>query len=486
MLSEFENKVADFTKANRLFESADRIVLAVSGGADSTALLYAIVSLKNEGVLNSDVVCAHINHQLRGSDADLDEDFVIKLARELNCRITTKRLDVRGFAEKNKLSIETAARQLRIEALLDIAKVNNCGWIATAHQKNDNAETILHRIIRGTGFRGLAGIWPMRVFDEGIRFARPLLCVGRDDIIEYLIERNLNWRKDHTNVDCTYTRNFIRHRLLPALQKDCAVSLVEQLSGLSDSAHKFYGLVCNRAEKVWPKLAHFSDSEIKLNLKMFSAQPPPVKVELVRRSLTTVGCGQRDITQQHFKRIFRLAEKNATGRKIELPSGFVVQREYGYIIFAPPKKSSTPDEPINKSIKVQVPGQTEFGRYVIEAITLEAKDCKIEKFKTEKSNFVECFDLEKLKLPLEARLRKAGDRFWPLGLKAEKKIGKFLTDAKVPRELRRKLLVIADTEKIIWLCPLRISEQTKIAGSTRKVLQLQITDTNEKYDEEGK
>jgi len=485
MLLEFEKKVADFIKANRLFDSADRILLAVSGGADSTALMYAMVSLKKEGIVRADAVCAHINHQLRPADAELDEDFVIAQARGLNLAITTKRVDVRGFAQKNKLSIETAARQLRFEALLDIAKAHGCSWIATAHHKNDNAETILQRLVRGTGFRGLAGIWPVRVCADDtcltpvkIRLVRPLLFVTREDIIEYLQKRNLKWRTDHTNADCTYTRNFIRHKLLPALQQGCSGSLVEQLSELAASARKFYSLVCDSAENAWPQLADSADNKIKLNVQMFLAQPPPVKVELVRRSLTAIGSGQRDLTRRHFKRILLLAEQNVTGRKIELPAGFVVQREYGNLIFARHEKSSTPDELINKSINVQIPGQTGFGQYVIEAATLEAAGTRIEKFKTGKSNFIEWFDLDKVKIPLMVRSRKDGDRFWPLGLASEKKIGKFLTAAKVPQQLRRKLLVVADSEKIIWLWPIRISEQTRVTKKTRKILQLQITETN--------
>lgn len=478
MLCEFEKKVAAFIKANRLFESADRIVLAVSGGADSTALMYAMVSLKNEDTLYADIMCAHINHQLRGADADSDEDFAMNLARDLHLPVATRRVDVRGFARKNKLSIETAARQLRIVNLLDIAKENNCGWIATAHHKNDNAETILHRLVRGTGFRGLAGIWPARIVVNDIRFARPLLCVTRNGVVEYLRKRNLRWRTDHTNADCTYTRNFIRHRLLPALQKDYTGSLVEQLSILAASARKLHSAVYRSVDKIWFQLAEYADNGIKLNVNIFLAQPLPVKIELVRRCLTAVGSGLRDITHQHFGWILRLAEKNITGRKVQLPFAFVVHREYDYIFFAPPGKAPIPDELINKSVMVQIPGQTEFGQYVMEATILEKEDCDIGKFKIEKTKYVERFDLEKLKLPLEARFRKAGDRFWPLGLKAEKKIGKFLTAAKVPRQRRRELLVVTDSQKIIWLWPIRISEQTRVTERTRKIFQLQITKTN--------
>ena len=476
---EFEKKVADFIKETPLVDSAERVLLAVSGGADSTALLYAMHALKTENILSADLVCVHINHQLRGADADVDEDFVIAQARDLKLTIITKKLDVRGFARKNKLSIETAARQMRIETLLNIAKAGNCNSIAAAHHKNDNAETILHRLVRGTGFRGLAGIWPTRLFADDIRFIRPLLSVTRDEIIEYLKKRNLQWRRDHTNADCTYTRNFIRHRLLPALQQDCTGSLVEQLSTLAASARKFYIGVCNCTQKAWPQLTDCSANELKLNLQMFLTYPVPVKVELVRRSLTAIGCGQRDLTRLHFQRILRLAEQNVGGRKIELPAGFVVRREYGNLIFVRPEKTSPHDELIKNSTRLQVPGKTKFGRFLIQAATLEVDGSRIEKFKTEKSNCIESFDWDKVKLPLMVRSRKAGDRFWPLGLETEKKIGKFLTAAKVPHHLRRKVLVIEDSEKIIWLWPVRIGEQAKITEGTQKVLQLKIIDENQ-------
>ena len=475
MLTEFENKVAGFIEDNVPFGPVAKVLLAVSGGADSTALLYAMCALKAEGVFNAKLICAHINHQLRGSESNGDEDFVIAETNKLNLSLTTRRLDVRGFARENKLSIETAARKLRIESLLDIAKASDCSWIATAHQKNDNAETILQRLRRGTGFRGLGGIWPMRSFADGISFVRPLLCVRRDEIIEYLKKQNLKWRVDHTNEDCTYRRNYIRHRLIPALQADCRGSIVEQLFDLSQSARKFYNLVCSRVEKVWPEVADCTGEKIALDLKLFSTQPSAVKVELVRRSLARSGSGERNLTQGHFKRILQLAEQNVSGRKIELSDGFVVWREYGNLIFARTEKSTRPHEQVSKSTRVEIPGRTQFGRYLIEAAIFEAEQVDIDKFKAEKTSFIEWFDLDKVELPLEVRFRRAGDRFVPLGFEGQKKVGKFLTAAKVPRE---KLLIVADSERIIWVWPIRISEQAKITGRTQKILQLQITDAS--------
>ena len=191
MLSGFEEKVAGFANARGFLDRGGRFLLAVSGGADSTALLYVMCALKNEGVLDADFVCAHVNHQLRGSAADADEDFVVAQAGVLNLAVITRRVDVRRFARDNKLSIETAARKLRIESLIDMARARDCRRIITAHHKDDNAETVLQRLIRGTGFRGLGGIWAVRSFAGEFEFVRPLLCVGRDEIVEYLKQRNL-------------------------------------------------------------------------------------------------------------------------------------------------------------------------------------------------------------------------------------------------------------------------------------------------------
>jgi tRNA(Ile)-lysidine synthase len=485
MLLEFEKKVAGFIKANGLFGSADKILLAVSGGADSTALMYAMCAIKAENVpalplagkLSGDILCAHINHQLRGSESDGDEAFVIAQADKLNLAITTKRLDVRGFAHKNKLSTETAARKLRIESLLDIAEANDCKWVATAHQKDDNAETVIQRLVRGTGFRGLGGIWPVRKFADGIGFVRPLLCVSRGEIVEYLRKRNLKWRVDRTNDDCKYRRNYIRHRLLPALQQQSNGSIVEQLSELAQSAQKFYSLVCSSVEKIWPQLTDCTADNVTLDLKSFLAQPPAVKVEIVRRSLTYLGGGERDLTHRHYERVLQLSRQKTNGREIGLPDGFVVWCEYGKLIFARAKGVLKPEEQISKSIKLEVPGRTRFARYLIEAAIFEAEGREFEKFKAQKTNFVEWFDLDNVKLPLVVRSREDGDRFVPLGLREEKKVGKFLTAAKVPQQIRKKVFIVADAEKIIWVWPIRIGEQAKVASGTRKILQLRITDT---------
>ena len=464
MLKKLEQKTADFIKAEKLIPAGGKVLLAVSGGADSTALLHVMAALQ------IDIHCAHINHQLRGEEAQRDEDFVIDECRKLNIPVVTMKIDVRDYAKKSKLSIETAARILRIQKLAEIAKEQNCACIATAHHKNDNAETIIERLIRGTGFRGLCGIWPSKEFNDGIRFIRPLLCTTRDEIIQYLNVRNLKWCTDRTNADFAYRRNFIRHRLLPALQKDSAGDIAEELSVLSKASRGFYLKICRTTDVIWSEAVTVNENEIIVDSEKITGQSPEVKIEIFRRALAHFDCGEQDVTERHYSTLLQL--KNDA--KIQLPNHITASCQGDRIIFEKPKLAeSITAEPV----VLKVPGTTQFGHYAINAGIIEIGLEDLAGFKKIKTNFVEWFDFEKVKLPLEVRLRRRGDKFWPLGLAGEKRVGKFLTAAKVSRSLRRRLLVAADREKIVWLYPIRISEQAKVAKDTRRVIQIKISES---------
>jgi len=473
MLIQFEEKVADFIRDNDLV-SADRILLAVSGGADSTALLYAVRAVRDEGIFEPQIVCAHINHQLRGQAARSDAEFVVGQAAKLGFGLQTQHVDVKGYAAENKLSIETAARKLRIDSLLAIAKKTGCEFIFTAHHSDDNAETVLQRLARGTGFRGLCGIWPIRWFGEGICFVRPLLAVARAEIIDYLKRRSLSWCTDESNYDCRYRRNYIRHKLIPYLQERTGGSVTGRLADLSEAARKFNIVVCRRADELQGSVVECIGNKITLDCKAVLPELPDVTVELIRRALIALGSGQRDLTQRHFESVIGLAEQGKSGRRVELPDGFTAVYEYGNLIFAKVEANLQTEGKIDKSIEIKIPGKTEFGDFLIEASVLNAGEENIKKFSRDKDEFVEWFDLSRLKQPVVARFRLSGDRFTPLGLSDEKKVGRFLTDAKVSGRVREKLLIVTDEEKIIWVCPVRISEDVKVSADTKKILQLKI------------
>ena len=317
MLKKLEQKTADFIAAEQLTPAGGKILLAISGGADSTALLHVLAALR------LDICCAHINHQLRGDEAQRDEDFVIEQCRKLKVPVVTMKIDVRDYAKKSKLSIETAARILRIENLVDIAKSQNCSCIATAHHKNDNAETIIDRLIRGTGLRGLCGIWPAKKFTDGIAFIRPLLCAARDEIIQYLNSRNLNWCTDRTNADFAYRRNFIRHRLLPALQKNSAGDIVENLAVLSKASRGFYLMICRTTDAIWPDITSVNENEIVVDAGKIANQLAEIKIEIIRRAMSHLGTGEQDVTERHFTNILRLSDDG----RLQLPNRITVHRQ---------------------------------------------------------------------------------------------------------------------------------------------------------------
>ncbi|MBN1796138.1 MAG: tRNA lysidine(34) synthetase TilS [Sedimentisphaerales bacterium] len=474
MLCDFEQKVSDFISGHRLLPQGGNIVLAVSGGADSVALLHTMWSLKAAGRIDNEFVCAHLNHKLRGKDADGDEKFVVAQAANLRIKCLCQRLDVKQYAERQKLSVETAARQWRIDTLRQIAQKTRCGWIVTGHHKDDNAETIIQRLLRGTGFRGLGGIWPKRTFDNGAGFVRPLLCVTRSEIIDYLEKRKLSWREDVTNTELKFKRNFIRHGLIPQLQKDCSVSLADLLFELAIRTRKVNKKLRQQVEQLWQGLAGADGERVVFDLAGFDDQPEPVKAELIRESLLWLGSGERDLTSQHYNSVLELTQKNVSNRVLELPAGYRVWREYKRLVFAAPEDSKRKEPETGKVVEINIGGKTRFGSFVIEASAEKADPAGLEPIKDKESPYVECFDLDKIKFPLTVRFRRAGDRFMPLGLQREKRVSQILTNAKVPYHIRNNVLVISDTERIIWLVPIRIGETVKVTSQTNRLLRLEI------------
>jgi len=475
MLNEFEDEVLSFARAEQLFGDEDRLLLAVSGGPDSTALMNAFWSLRAEGCIKTVLLCAHLNHRLRGTESEADEEFVVSEANGLGIGIVTRRLDVNRYASAHKLSIETAARKWRIEKLSEIAKQNGCTCIATGHHKNDNAETVIQRLMRGTGFRGLAGIHPRRRFEEGTYFIRPLLCFTEDRIKQYLKGRNLGWRTDSSNLNTEFRRNFIRHHLLPEIQRDCSQPIVEQLWQLSCQMRRFQRFMERQVEPEWSKLVKLSAGRVSINLPAFQLLPEPIKIELVRRTLLVLGSGERDLTEGHFERAIELSNQNISNRVLELPDGFTAWREYKKLIFSAPQQDGSGERmSVGPAVEIKIPGRTHFGNCVIEASVTEYDKGEFEKFKFRKSDFVEWFDYDELALPLTIRFRCDGDRFVPLGMENEKKVGQLLTDAQIPQDIRDKVLIVSDARKIIWVWPIRISELVKVTERTKKLLQLNI------------
>ena len=321
MSDNVEKKVAEFIRLHGIFAGAGRILLAVSGGADSISLLHVLKTLQTEGTPPGGA-CLRPHQSPVAGTGERRRRAIRHRAGEQTGR--ARRHQGRGCSGvrrgRTSCPLETAGRQLRLAALDEIAREQGCSWIATGHQKNDNAETVIHRLRRGTGFRGLAGIRPIRQLREDLWLARPLLCVTRDEIVRYLREHDLPWREDHTNIDVAYTRNYIRHKLLPLLQQESGVSLIEELSDLAASAGRLYDRIHRQAEQAWAAMVQPGDNEIRIDASGLASLPEPVAIELIRRALVSLGCGERDLTEGHYRHILQLGPTTA-GRERNLAAG---------------------------------------------------------------------------------------------------------------------------------------------------------------------
>lgn len=329
MADRFEDKVLEWTQAHGLLAGARRVLLAVSGGADSVAMLRALEALRRAGRLEAGLAVGHVNHHLRGEASDGDEQFVLELAGQLGLAFYSASADVRGYAKEHKLSIETAGRLLRRRELIDMARHAECQAVATAHHLDDQAETLVFRLRRGTSFRGLAGIRPTTELEE-MQFVRPLLGVRRGEVLAYLRQSGTRWREDHTNADTEMMRNRIRHLMLPKLQGQAEGDLAELLGQLAAAAGELAERVDRQAATLTMKM---QNDQIRLDQAAAAKLSPLVLGEVLRQSLVTLEIGLRDYTQRHYE---QMADLIRQGKRttIHLPAGAELAIRKGQVIIS--------------------------------------------------------------------------------------------------------------------------------------------------------
>lgn len=326
----FEDRLMNWITSQALTDGAGRVLLAVSGGCDSVAMAHAIAALANTGALACGLVIGHVNHNLRGDQSDADAQFVRDLAGRLNLPVQTVSVDAAGHAERERLSIETAARVLRLRALAQQCSDAGCDAIATAHHMDDQAETIIHRLMRGTGFRGLCGIRASS-FMHGVRFIRPMLCVSRVEIEDYCNRRQIQWRNDATNQSIEPTRNRIRHVLLPALRKDFP-AVTQSLHDLSQLCGAMQQRIETHAADLFGQaVATRGSGTLSLHRRMLVDCAPAVFYEVMRETLVQLNVGLRDYTQRHFDTLRELAA-NPPARR-QFPNGLTVRAKSKTLTF---------------------------------------------------------------------------------------------------------------------------------------------------------
>ncbi len=488
----FVKTLAEEIEQDGLLARNDHVVVGVSGGADSMALLHTLVDLNDECGYELSLHIAHLNHELRGAEAEKDAAFVRAAADNLQLPCTIERRDIASLAGAGEGSVEEVARRERYAFLERVCVEAGANLAAVGHQRDDDAETILHRILRGTGLRGLAGIPRSRTIREGsgIRLIRPLLRRDSKSIRAYLAAAGIPCREDRTNTDSTQaTRNRIRNVVLPLLEAEINPQVREALLRLSLQARWLADYFGDTGERTFETLIIArTDQELTLNASALGKKPRIVQAELIRRAVVAFQLGEQDLGFVQLVAVLDLMADPASGKEVHLPGGMSVTKRYNRLIFSLPTEE--PRETIAAEIAVHVPGRTllPVRRLEINCSTIDLDAATLARWR-ERQHAVsdspaaararlgrvdeEWVDLDQVRLPIVVRTRSPGDRFWPLGAPGSKKLSEFLSDAKVEPEERNRVAVLCDRLGPIWVIGHRIDERVKLTPGSRRALKLQ-------------
>ena len=458
-------------------EKGDKVLVAVSGGPDSVALLYALLEIKDE--FNLRLYVAHLNHKLRGKESDADQKFVKKLASELDLKFFTKSIDVKREAKKKKLSLEEAARLVRYRYLENLADRIKADKIAMGHQADDQAETFLMRLVRGAGGAGLSGIPPKRG-----KIIRPLIEIKREEIEKFLKQKGLSYRTDSSNLLPNYFRNKIRLVLLPQIKKKFNPKIVDILNRASNIISLQQEYVEKKCEEILCLVCKSKKKgKIVLDLKRFMNYNICLKRETIRLCVKEL-CGDRfaslttslaELSFDSIERTLNLIQKQKSGRRVRL-TGSIWAEVSGENLAIYSRKEKQYNYPIS------FPGQRnlrDLGMRIKSEIV--SRSSLPENIKS-KGEMVAFLDWEKLKGPFRLRSRRPKDKFKPLGMQGTKSVADFLIDMKVPRYERDEVMLLTTKGKIAWILGYRISDEFKVTDlkaqnscKTKKVLRIEVT-----------
>ncbi|MFP4057450.1 MAG: tRNA lysidine(34) synthetase TilS [Candidatus Brocadiia bacterium] len=436
-----------------LLAHGDRVVVAVSGGPDSMALLEALVALRER--LGLELWVGHLDHGLRGAAGAADAAFVAARARELGLPVEVGRAEVgRGG------SVEHAARRARYAFLERLAGRLGAGRVALGHTADDQVETILEGLLRGGELGALCGMPASRPIAEGsaVRVVRPLLEVRREEGLAFLARRGVGYRVDESNADLDFERNLVRHRLLPLLEGRAGPGLRSRLLDLAGRASDFAAAALALADALVGE-----DAEgVRLEARRLAAQPRLVRRLAVRRAYVRAG-GSGELRRRAIDAVEHLLGAQS-GRRAELAGGLVAWREYDAVRVGRPAASPRPVHAV-----LPVPGRLELPQagLWVEAELLEGPAPGYSPDRWE-----ELVDLGRTGRPLAVRTRRPGERFQPLGLGGSKAVKDLLTDQRVPRRERARQLVVVGRCGIAWVVGRRLDERARVTPATRRVARL--------------
>ncbi len=459
-------KVIDYIKQNKLINKKDRVLIAFSGGPDSVCLLNILNEAKE--ILDIDIGAAHINHMLRGEEAYADEEYVKSFCEERKIPCYVKRVDVNEYAEKNKMSSEMAGRKARYDFFEEILKEKQYNKIATAHNANDQAETVIFRMIRGSGIEGLGGIRNCR--DNKI--IRPILCLSREEVEYYIKDKGLSPRIDKTNFEKIYNRNKIRLDILPYIKENFNKNIIETLNRMALQLQKDNAFLEEEAHKLYDKYCTDKDEYFIIKKDTFISNEAIV-TRVVRKAFAEYSKQNFDFEMKHVYEIIGLAQKG-TGRIINMPNNIIAENVYGDIYLKRKFCNNCKDEispvVINKFCIDDY--SVKFNKYSIKFKVLENKEEKIENM--QKDCFTRYFNFDKIENTITIRTRQNGDKIRPLGMKCNKKLKDIFINMKIPKELRNQIPIICFDDSIGYIAGYQISEDYKVLSTSKKILKITV------------
>ena len=452
-------KVLHTIHKHKMLSSGERVLAGVSGGPDSVALLHILKQLRE--TMDITLYAAHVHHGIRGTEADQDADFVVRLCQQWDVPLFIERFNVPNLARETGVTEEEAGRMVRYRFFEQVLDKIEGHKIALGHHRDDQAETILHNILRGTGMQGLQGMKPVR---DG-KFIRPLLDVTRSDIERYCRDNGLSFRVDATNIDTGYTRNRIRYKLIPYIEKNFNPNFTEALvrmGALLRDEEEFLDAYC--MEQYRKLIMQDKDDEIRLDLKVFMSYPVAVKRRILRLGLKHLK-GLKGVQANHIEGILNMLANSATGAQIHLPDRIVVIKDYQHIVLSFDKAG---DQEINYRYDLKIPGKVIIKESGMEIVARNVQFRQV----SFSSPWCIYINGDTIKGKLSVRNRKKGDRFKPFGMEGEKKLKDFFIDNKIPRRDRDCIPLVTDEENIIWVVGCQIHNDYRVTENTTNIIEL--------------
>jgi tRNA(Ile)-lysidine synthase len=437
MMNSLEIRVRKTIRDFGMLSGGEHVLVAVSGGPDSVALLLCLHKLAPH--LKLTLTVAHLNHRIRGTEADADEDFVGRLSADLDLPFVSESIDVKQQAETAKKNLEEFARETRYAFLGRTANQVGATRIAVGHTLNDQAETALFRFLRGSGIEGLSGIHPVM---SGI-VIRPLLECSRDTILDYLRCTGTQYREDSTNSDFRHSRNRIRRELVPYLEKNFNPQLVATLAREALLARETWSLIESQAQELFEDLHSREGESLSLRVTELLNVHPALQKQILRQALRECMGSLRGITSAHIQSLLTLLGTEQSGAQVQLPRGGIGLRQFDAILLS---KEAPPRIP-PFLYELHIPGRCDVAEAgaVVESAICRTPDLQAIKETVSTHAFLEASTLPRV---LTIRSRASGDRYGGLG---HRKVKKMLIDARIPMSRRSILPMIVSGTDVIWI-----------------------------------